>query len=109
VKDWFKNLFDYNFSEHTEESAKYLIDKSTGCEYNIADIVILLSNKIDDLEEKYKCILLDFKHLEEENIELTNALYELENRLDSKIDNIHPVVYNFQDNAKLDNYTLGDK
>ena len=32
--------------------------------------------------------------LEEENIELTNALYELENRLESKIDNIHPVVYN---------------
>jgi len=35
--------------------------------------------------------------LELENIELTNALYESENRLQSQIDNIHPVVYNLQD------------
>lgn len=32
--------------------------------------------------------------LEEENIELTNCLYELENRLQAQIDTIHPVVYN---------------
>ena len=35
--------------------------------------------------------------LELENTELTNALYESENRLQSQIDNIHPVVYNLQD------------
>ena len=35
--------------------------------------------------------------LELENIELTNALYESENRLQSQIDNIHPVVYNLKD------------
>jgi len=35
--------------------------------------------------------------LELENIELTNALYESENRLQAQIDNIHPVVYNLQD------------
>ena len=40
------------------------------------------------------------KKLEEENVELTNALYEVENRLQAKIDNIHPVMYN------LKNYTL---
>jgi len=34
------------------------------------------------------------KKLEEENIEFTNCLYEVENRLRSKIDNIHPVTYN---------------
>jgi len=38
--------------------------------------------------------------LEEENIELTNCLYEVENRLQSQIDNIHPVTYN------LNNYSL---
>jgi len=38
--------------------------------------------------------------LETENVELTNALYEVENRLQAKIDNIHPVTYN------LSNYTL---
>ena len=32
--------------------------------------------------------------LEMENIETTNALYELENRLQAKIDKIQPVVYN---------------
>lgn len=34
--------------------------------------------------------------LEEENVELTNCLYEVENRLNAKIDNIHPVVYNLK-------------
>lgn len=34
--------------------------------------------------------------LEDENIELTNCLYELENRLEAKIDAVHPVVYNIQ-------------
>jgi hypothetical protein len=37
------------------------------------------------------------KKLEEENVELTNCLYEVENRLQAKIDNIHPVVYNLKD------------
>ena len=104
MKDWFKNLFDYKFSEHTEESAKYLIDKSTGCEYNIADIVILLSNKIDELEEKYKCLLLDIKHLEEENIELTNALYEFENSIEAKLNSKIPTVYNIKGDNLENNF-----
>jgi hypothetical protein len=41
------------------------------------------------------------KKLEIENVELTNALYECENRLQSQIDNIHPVVYNLE-NFKLE-------
>ena len=32
-----------------------------------------------------------------ENVELTNCLYEVENRLQAQIDNIHPVTYNLQD------------
>jgi len=59
-----------------------------------------LFGKIVELEEKYNALLLDIKRLEEENIELTNALYEVENRLQAQIDNIHPVTYN------LSNYTL---
>ena len=39
--------------------------------------------------------------LEEENIGTTNALYELENRLEAKIDAIHPVVYNINQNKPL--------
>ena len=38
--------------------------------------------------------------LEVENVELTNTLYEVENRLQAKVDNIHPSSYN------LGNYTL---
>jgi len=52
-----------------------------------------LFGKIVELEEKYNALLLDIKRLEEENIELTNCLYEVENRLQAQIDNIHPVTY----------------
>jgi hypothetical protein len=34
--------------------------------------------------------------LEEDNVELTNCLYEVENRLQAQIDNIHPVTYNIK-------------
>lgn len=43
-------------------------------------------SRIIDLEEKYKALLSDVVRLEEENIELTNELYRLENSLDSRID-----------------------
>lgn len=46
--------------------------------------------------------------LESENIELTNALYEFENRIQAQIDNIQPVVYNIQEHSTLKNFTLGD-
>lgn len=36
------------------------------------------------------------ENLEKENVETCNALYEIENRLESKINNIHPVVYNIR-------------
>jgi hypothetical protein len=53
----------------------------------ISDMSVL--GKIVALEEKVK-------KLEAENVELTNCLYEVENRLNAKIDNIHPVVYNLK-------------
>ena len=43
-------------------------------------------SKLMELEEKYKCLLLDVKRLEEENIETTNELYRVENSLDARID-----------------------
>lgn len=59
-------------------------------------------SKLIELEEKYNALLLDVKRLEEENLETTNALYELENRLQSQIDIHHPKQID------LSNYTLGD-
>ena len=55
-----------------------------------------LQEKVKVLEEKYEGALQDIKRLEEENVELTNCLYEVENRLQAQIDNIHPVVYNLK-------------
>jgi hypothetical protein len=55
-------------------------------DYDVEDVDESLLNIIADLE-------LRVLKLEEENVELTNALYEVENRLQSQIDNIHPVTY----------------
>lgn len=39
--------------------------------------------KLAELEEKYQCLLVDVKRLEEENIETSNLLYEFSNSLDA--------------------------
>ena len=61
--------------------------------YQIATSDMSVFGKIVALEDR-------IKKLEEENVELTNCLLEVENRLQARIDNIHPVTYN------LKNYTL---
>jgi hypothetical protein len=58
-------------------------------DYDVEDVKESLLDMIADLE-------LRVLKLEEENIELTNCLYEVENRLQAQIDNIHPVVYNLK-------------
>jgi hypothetical protein len=40
-------------------------------------------DRLVKLEEKYNALLLDVKHLEEENIETTNVLYEIMNSVDA--------------------------
>ena len=62
-------------------------------DYDVEDIDESLLDRIFDLESRVL-------KLETENVELTNCLYEVENRLQSQIDNIHPVTYN------LNNYGL---
>ena len=61
--------------------------------YQIVTSDMSVFGKIVALEDR-------IKKLEEENVELTNCLLEVENRLQARIDNIHPVTYN------LKNYTL---
>jgi hypothetical protein len=58
--------------------------------YEVEDVDDSLLNRITDLEERVLKLEID-------NVELTNCLYEVENRLQAQIDNIHPVVYNLQD------------
>jgi hypothetical protein len=60
-------------------------------DYDLKDIDESLLDRISDLESRVL-------KLEAENVELTNCLYEVENRLQAQIDNIHPVVYNLQNN-----------
>ena len=46
-------------------------------------------SKLIELEEKYNCLLIDVKRLEEENIETSNCIYELQNSIeavDARID-----------------------
>ena len=62
-------------------------------DYDVEDIDESLLDRIFDLESRVL-------KLETENVELTNCLYEVENRLQAQIDNIHPVTYN------LNNYGL---
>ena len=59
-------------------------------DYHVEDVDGSLFDRITDLE-------LAVLKLEGENVELTNCLYEVENRLQAQIDNIHPVTYNLQD------------
>ena len=57
---------------------------------NLYDFMLRLQSRIEVLEN--------------ENTELTNALYELENRLESKIDNFQSSMYT---NRTLKNLSLG--
>jgi regulator of replication initiation timing len=52
----------------------------------IFDMIEDLQKEVKTLQEQYSGALLDIKRLEEENIELTNELYRLENSLDARID-----------------------
>ena len=58
-------------------------------DYVVEDANASLFDKITDLE-------LRVLTLEAENVELTNSLYEVENRLQAQIDNLLPVTYNLQ-------------
>jgi len=59
-------------------------------DYDVEDVNESLLDIIANLE-------LRVLKLEEENVELNNCLYEVENRLQAQIDNIHPVTYNLRD------------
>jgi hypothetical protein len=71
----------------------YQVSDEDGDEYSLAELCAKLARYVQENKERVE-------KLEAENVELTNALYEVENRLQAQIDNIHPVTYN------LTNYGL---
>ncbi len=49
----------------------------------LSTTVCSISCRLAELEERYLCLLMDVKRLEEENIETSNCLYELSNSIDA--------------------------
>ena len=60
-------------------------------DYDAEDVDGSILDRIINLE-------LRVLELEKENINTTNCLYEIENRLQAEIDKIHPVIYNLNNN-----------
>jgi hypothetical protein len=88
--NWFNRVVkDY----YKPETYELLVTDTIGDKHSLAGLCASLAKEVVRLEER-------ITKLEGENVELTNCLYEVENRLQAQIDNIHPVTYN------LNNYGL---
>ena len=98
--DWFLKEYKmpdkYKLIAYDEHDNEHCL---VGLCSSLAKEVVRLEERITTLEQKYEGALIDIKRLEEENIETTNCLYEIENRLQAKIDNIHPVTYNLNNHG----------
>jgi hypothetical protein len=68
----------------------YQVTGEDSNEYSLGELCTQLAKHVQENQER-------ITKLEAENVELTNCLYEVENRLQAQIDNIHPVTYNLQD------------
>jgi len=68
-----KNMYDYLISRYGKENYQP----------NLYMIIEELEKRVSVLEEKYRDVLIDIKRLEEENIELTNCNYELQNSIEA--------------------------
>lgn len=74
-----KNVYDYLITRYGKDNYQP----------NLYMLIEELQKKIEVLEEKYSSSLEDIKRLEEENIETSNVLYELQNSIqavDHRID-----------------------
>lgn len=99
----------YPYDSDPEEDYYYKVKNDlTGEEHFIMDWIKSFDERIvgnlDDilwLKSEVHRLSDEVKSLQDENIGLTNALYEAENRLESKIDQIHPVVYNIEESKNV--------
>jgi predicted nucleic acid-binding Zn-ribbon protein len=80
-----KNFFRRLLSDYNKEVKIIIRDNKDEEKYSLSDFIGNLLERVEILEDKYSGLLEDVKRLEEENVELTNSLYEVENRLESKI------------------------
>ena len=84
--NWFNRVVkDYE----KPETYELLVTDKDGEKHSLVGLCASLAKEVVRLEER-------ITKLEAENVELTNCLYEVENRLQAQIDNIHPVTYNIK-------------
>jgi hypothetical protein len=88
IFDWV-NHFIKGYQE--PESYELLVTDKDGDKHSLVGLCASLAKEVLKLSER-------ITKLEEENVGTSNALYEVENRLNAKIDNIHPVTYNLNNN-----------
>lgn len=77
-----KQIYNYLISKYGEETYQP----------NLYMMIEELQKKVKELEQQYRDALVDIKRLEEENIEASNVLYELQNSIeavDHRIDILH--------------------
>lgn len=92
---WFSSIFKTNSLRDSDIS--FLENKIFEDKQSLLKMLIRQNNRIDELEKKYKHVLMDIKNLEEENIETTNELYKVMNQIeavDNRIDILHSEYYN---------------
>ena len=95
--NWFNRVVeDYQ----KPETFELLVTDTSEEKHSLAGLCASLAKEVVKLSSFTLKLQERITKLEAENVELTNCLYEVENRLNSKIDNIHPVTYN------LNNYGL---
>ena len=87
----FNWISDFIKGYQEPESYELLVTDVDGNKHSLVGLCSSLAKEVLKLSER-------ITKLEEENIELTNCLYEIENRLQAQIDNIHPVTYNLNNN-----------
>lgn len=83
-----KNMYDYLISRYGKENYQP----------NLYMLIEDLQQKVKVLEEKYEGALQDIKKLQEENIETSNILYELQNNIES-VDNRIDILYGEQNDT----------
>jgi hypothetical protein len=76
------SLYDYLISKYGKENYQP----------NLYGMILSLQEKVKVLEEKYISALKDIKRLEEDNIEMSNTLYEIANSIDA-VDNRIDILF----------------
>jgi uncharacterized protein YfkK (UPF0435 family) len=77
-----KNVYDYLIARYGHQDVQP----------NLYMMIEELQEKVKVLENKYQGALLDIKRLEEENIETSNCIYELQNSIEA-VDNRIDILY----------------